>query len=126
MGCDYYIYLYLEIEYISGILKYQYETIRGFYSELDCGIFDSDDEECDHYYHSEEYKKLYADMVKLTLTSRKPLLLYENGVFKSTHFETKYLPMIEKMIQTKEIPDIHDFKEIIKITKIEERYDPDI
>jgi hypothetical protein len=124
MGCDYYIHLYVEIQYISGVSKYQYATIRGFYSELDCGIYDSDDEECDYYYHSNEYKKLYEDMVKLSLTPRKSIVIYENGSFKSPHFENKFKMMIENILSKKDIPNLNHFEEITKITKIEERYEP--
>lgn len=123
MGCDYFIYVYLEIEHTSGISKHELARIHGYYSELDCGIYDSDDEENEHYDNSNEYKQLYEDMVKLSLTPRKPIILYENSSFKSSHFEKKYTPIIQKIIQTKEIADLNHFEEIITIIKKEKRND---
>ena len=38
MGCDYYIYVYLEIHHTNGISYYPLPTIRGYYCDLECVI----------------------------------------------------------------------------------------
>ena len=53
-GCDFYIYVYLEIQHVNGVSYYQFPTIRGYYCELECGIYDSNDDEKDDYYNSEK------------------------------------------------------------------------
>lgn len=40
MGCDYYINVYLEIEHINGISYYELSLIRGYFSDLECGIYE--------------------------------------------------------------------------------------
>ena len=45
MGCDFYIYIYLEIEHTKGISYYELPTMRGYYCDLECGVCDSDDDE---------------------------------------------------------------------------------
>lgn len=133
MGCDFYIYVYLEIEHTNGISYYEFPTMRGYYCELDSGIYDSDDEEMDHYNKTEEYKEIYDKMQKMSLTPRKPVVLYKDGCFTKEHFRTKYLPFIELILSKKyknkdsryENTGLFDhFEQIIKITKKEDRYDP--
>ena len=52
MGCDFYIYVYLEIHHINGISYYELPTIRGYYCDLECGVCDIDDDENNYYYNS--------------------------------------------------------------------------
>lgn len=126
MGCDYYIYNYLEIQHINGISYYEFPTIRGYYCELDCGIYDN-------YYNSKEYINLYRNMIKLCLTPRKPVVIYNNNSFTSQKFENKYLPIIQDKINEKHIEKYTRYKDtgnftnidqIIKVVKKEERCDP--
>jgi hypothetical protein len=133
MGCDFYIYVYLEIEHTKGISYYQLPTIRGYYSDLECGICDSDEDENDYYYNSIEYKTLYKNMKKLCLTPRKSVVIYNNNAFITPKFENKYLPIITDKINKKYVEkyplykDTGTFKSIehvIKITKKEERHEP--
>lgn len=133
MGCDYYIYIYLEIEHSKGISYYRLPTIRGYYCDLDCGICDSDDDESDYYYRSTEFQTLYENMKKMCLTPRKPLVIYDNQSFRTPKLEQKYLPIIQDKLNKKyvEKPAIYkdtgtftDISQIIKITRKEKRYDP--
>jgi hypothetical protein len=71
MGCDFYIYCYLEIQHNKGISYYQLPTIGGYYCDLECGVCDSDDDENDYYYNSTEYKTLYDNMKKNVLNSKE-------------------------------------------------------
>lgn len=132
MGCDYYIYVYLEIHHTNGISYYHLPTIRGYYCELDCGLVDSDDDEKDHYCNSTEYKTLYENMTKLSLTPRKPVVIYNNNSFITPHFETKYLPIIQDKINKKYVEKRNRHKDtgaftsieqVITVIKKEERYD---
>uniref|UniRef100_A0A6C0E1W2 Uncharacterized protein n=1 Tax=viral metagenome TaxID=1070528 RepID=A0A6C0E1W2_9ZZZZ len=131
MGCDFYIYVYLEIQHVNGISYYELPTIRGYYCDLECGVCDSDDDENDYYYNSTEYKTLYENMKKICLTSRKPLVIYTNNSFMSPKLEMKYSPIIqnkinkkyvEKYTRYKETGTFKSMEEIIHIVKKEERY----
>lgn len=133
MGADFYVYVYLEIEHTRGISYYEFPTIRGYYCDLEYHIYDSDDDDNDIYYNSNEYKSLYDSMVKLCLTPRKPIVIYENEAFISKKLETKYLTLIQDKINKKYInkhPRYSDtgrftsIEQISKIIKKEERYDP--
>jgi hypothetical protein len=131
MGCDFYIYVYLEIQHINGISYYEFPTIRGYYCDLECGVYDSDDDEIDNYYNSIEYKDLYENMKKICLTPRKPVVIYDNNSFISSKFETKYLPIIQNKINKTNVekyPRYYDdtgvftnIQQIIKVVKKERR-----
>ncbi len=132
MGCDFYVYVYLEIEHSNGISYYEFPTMRGYYSNIDCVICDSDDDEND-YYNSTEYKALYENMKKFCLMPRKPVIIYDNKQFISDKFKIKYLPIIQDKIHKKYVNKYSHYEDtgiftnmeqIIKITKKEERYDP--
>jgi len=135
MGCDFYIHVYLEIHHINGISYYEIPIIRGYYCELECGVYDSDDDENDHYYNSIEYKTLYKNMKKICLTPRKPVVIYNNNSFISPKLEMKYLPFIQNKITKQYVEEYIKYRykdtgkftsidEVIKIIKKEERYAP--
>uniref|UniRef100_A0A6C0EPA7 Uncharacterized protein n=1 Tax=viral metagenome TaxID=1070528 RepID=A0A6C0EPA7_9ZZZZ len=130
MGCDYYVLVYLEIEHTKGISYCELPIIRGYYGEMDYGVYDSDDEEKDRYYNSREYEKLYRRMVKLCLTPRNHMIIYLNGLFIKEKFKNKYLPIIQDKITGKtekiwlnyvDTGELTDIRQIIKITKKEIR-----
>jgi hypothetical protein len=109
--------------------------MRGYYCELDCGIYDSDDDENDRYYNSTEHATLYENMKKLCLTPRKPVVIYNNNSFITPKFETKYLPIIQNKINKKYVEKypLHkdtgaftSIDDVITVTKKEERYEPGI
>ena len=132
MGCDFYIYNYLEIHHIHGISYYQLPIILGYYCDLECGVCDSDDDENNYYYNSIEYKSLYENMKKTCLTPRKPVVIYNDNSFITPTLEMKYLPIIqnkinkkyvEKYTQYKDTGEFTKIEEIINVVKKEERYD---
>jgi hypothetical protein len=132
MGCDFYIYAYLEIQHINGISYYEFPTMCGYYCELDYGMRDSDDDEND-YYDSIEYQKLCDNMKKYYLTPRKPIVIYDNNSFASPKFEIKYSPVIKDKINNKysnKYPKHKDtgvftsLEQVIKVIKKEERREP--
>ena len=132
MGCDFYIYIYLEIQHNKGISYYEFPAIRGYYCDLECGICDSDDDENDYYYNSTEYNTLYENMKKLCLTPRKPVIIYSNNSFTEPKFEMKYFSIIQDKINKKYLEKYHRYKDnatftgieqVIKITKKEDRYE---
>jgi hypothetical protein len=132
MGCDYYINVYLEIEHINGISYCELPLIRGYFCDLECGIYDSDDEEKDIYYNSEEYNELYTNMIKLCLRPRKPIIIYNNNSFVEERFKNKYLPIIQNKLDRININEYFRFtdtgnftniNEIIMINKKELRYE---
>lgn len=129
MGCDYYIQCYLEIEHQNGISYYELPIIRGYFSDLECGFNDSDDDE--KYYNTKEFQQLYDDMKKLCLTSRKPVIIYSDNNFTSGRMKEKYLPLIENKINGNynneyclymDTGPLTNINQIIKVTKKEIRY----
>jgi hypothetical protein len=138
MVCDYYVRTYLEIEHIHGISYYELQHICCYFSNLDCGFYDSDDDFNDRYYKSKEYYKLYENMVQLCLTPRKDVVIYLNQPydkctkkFITKRMEEKYLPIIydkingiymDKNCIYQDTGKITNITEIIKITKKEIRH----
>lgn len=132
MGCDFYVYVYLEIEHKNGKSYYEFPSIRGYYCDLECWRYDSDDDNNANY-NSPEYKLLYNNMKKLCLTTRAPVVIYSDNSFTSQTFELKYLPMIQNIINKTYVNKylryldtgvFTDIEQIIKITKKEDRHDP--
>ena len=132
MGCDYYIDIYLEIEHVNGISYYQLHNRRGWYSNLEVGFYDSDDNSKDKYFNTKKYKKLYLDMVQMCRTCRKPVVLYKNEKFIKKKFQTKYLPLLLDKLNGIYInercthPDVGIFtniNEIKTVTRKEIRYE---
>jgi hypothetical protein len=87
MGCDFYVYVYLEIEHKNGKSYYEFPSIRGYYCDLECWGYDSDDDTDDSNYDSQKYKLLYDNMKKLCLTPRAPVVVYDDHSFTSPKFE---------------------------------------
>ena len=127
MGCDYYIYVYLEIEHTHGTSYYEFPVVRGYYPNLDYITYDSDDEE-----DSDEFQKLYEDTIRLCLTPRKSVVIYDNNSFITPKFETKYLHAIQSKMDGRYVQEhpqhvdtgtFSEMNEILKITKKEIRYE---
>jgi hypothetical protein len=97
MGCDFYVYIYLEIEHSGGTAYYEMPVKRGYFSELNGGYYDSDDDEEPPL--KEEYQRLYHEIIKLDLTPHPPMVIYEKDAFLSHHFEDKYGPLLEKQFK---------------------------
>lgn len=132
MGRDYLIHVYLEIQHTNGIAYYELPTIGGYYTGFDCGVYDSDEEEEDYYYNTQQCKELYQKYIDMCLTPRKPLVLYKNGEFLSDHLKQKYLPMIQNKLKRvymeeycvcEDIGELKDICDIFQITKKEIRYE---
>jgi len=131
MGCDYYIQCYLEIEHQNGISYYDLPIIRGYFSDLECGFNDSDDDEDDKYYNTKEFQQLYDSMIKLCLTSRKSVIIYSDNNFISNRMKQKYLHLLKNKINGnynneyylyKDTGLLTNINQIIKVTKKEIRY----
>ena len=121
MGCDFYIYSYLEIQHNNGISYYELPIIRGYYCDLECGICDSDsDDDENDYYNSTEYNTLYENMKKLFLTPRKPVVIYSNNSFMKPKIEMKYLSIIQDKINNKYVEKYHRFKDTGNFTTIDQ------
>jgi len=132
MGRDYLIHVYLEIQHINGTAYYELPTIGGYYESFDCGIYDSDEEEEDRYYNTEQYRELRQKYYDMCLTPRKPLVLYENGEYVKKQFKKKYLPMIKNKLKgvymeefclCEDVGELKNIRDILQITKKEIRYE---
>ena len=141
MGCDFYIYIYLEIEHLNGTVYVELPVKRGYFSVLDGGYHDSDDGDDEEMPHQTDYYRLYTEIKRLELTPRPPLVIYEKDAFVSLQLEQKYRPIVEKYIESnqaeadgegeeeyKRHEDIgippESFFEILKITRKEDRQEP--
>ena len=153
MKCDFYIYSYLEIEHNKGISYYPLFTQLGYYDKLIHSdyrylineIFDSDyerDFDSNNNFNSmkyedsllsEAYEKLSemhektCDIIKkITISPKKPIIIYDNNLFVTQKLETKYFPIIQKKLNNIYIHEFFlyedtgiftDMSEVIKITK---------
>ena len=133
MGRDYLIHIYLEIQHSNGIAFYELPTIGGYYSNIECGFYDSDYDEDNQYYRIPQYRELKKKYYEFCLTPKKPLVIFENGEFINDKLKQKYLPMVinnlnhvylEKFCINKEdIGELKDINDILIITKKEVRYE---
>jgi hypothetical protein len=114
--CDYFIQVYLEIEKNDQTTTiYKLPIIRANYCNLSsCGICDSDEEEPDKYYNSNQYKELVEKMKKMCLTPRPPIVIYSHDFYVSPEFRKKYDTIIRKIYKSRE--------GIVRIVKKESRH----
>jgi chromosomal replication initiation ATPase DnaA len=116
MGCDYYICKDLEINFKYG----DYTMIN---LERDSGYFHFSLDEDDP-----DYDTKYQEYIEETLKPRmKPITIYEDNAFESKKLEDKYKSLIEEELETynKNRSIKKEWKDIIKIVKIETRYERD-
>lgn len=131
MGCDYYIYKYLEIEHTRGISYYTLEQHqRGWYDEIHAGCDDSDDE--DETKHK-ACENLWNAVIQYHLTPKAPIPIMENGCFVTDTLREKYEPILRDKILKRYIGNavlyedtgvLTQLSEIIRVTKKEIRYTP--
>lgn len=112
MGCDYYIEKSLKIYYFSkniySIITLERDTGYYYYPSMD-----EDDE---------NYEKILAETIEDQLKpSMKPIIIYEDGIFKNNKLESKYKSMIEEQLKR----DKKESKDIKKIMKVESRWERD-
>jgi hypothetical protein len=116
MGCDYYICKYLEITFKNGnFTTIELERDSGYYH------FSLDEDDPD-------YDTKYKEYVEETLEpSIKPITIYEHDEFKTKKLENKYKEIIEEELETynKNRQIKKEWKDIIKIEKLERRYERD-
>jgi hypothetical protein len=147
MEPDYFIHQYLQIEHTRGVSYIELKCIEKKYcqfilntiEEYDNNDYDSDfdnENNKDDSYSTVKFKiqRLQNKMKYLFLIPRPPILIYQNKQFVNKHFMEKYKKIIENKINEKEPPHIfieyrdtgklEFFDSIIRITKVECRYDP--
>jgi hypothetical protein len=131
MGGDYYICIYLQIDHTHGTSYYELPTICGYYSALELGVYDSDDEFRDRYYKSTKYWQLYQRMIDICLTPRKEVVVYKDGAFLSANLQRKYTPVlmdkirgnyVEKYSVGSDTGPFSDMSEVIQVTRNEIRF----
>ena len=97
MGCDFYIYIYLEIEHLHGTAYFELPVRRGYFSQMDGGYYDDDFEDEEN--ENTLYNSLYSAWIDLELTPYPPKIIYEKDAFVSAHFEEKYKTLLETYFQ---------------------------
>jgi len=117
MSPDFYIRKRLKIEYIGGYVYCELKQERGYFSEVNVGCIDSDDEE--DIYIKKLNEKLYIDMLRLCLTPRKSVIIYIKNNFINKKLEEKYLPIIQNKLNKNNI----DISQVIQVSKFETRYE---
>lgn len=110
MGCDFYISKVLYIYYNdNNYLNIEIDLDRGYYN------FNYDEDE-------EDYEKKVNGYIIDRLTPKmKPIIIYNNNKFNNASLEIKYKSIIEKEINKYD----KKWSDIIKIVKVEERYERD-
>ncbi len=136
MGCDYYIYTYLEIIHTLGVCYFQLKTKRGYYTDFFENPDDSDDdfseEESERKIKLEKIRKEYVETI---LTPTKPKTIYQNKAWTVKEYESKYKTYVDTWIDGNESPHksgnhfedwgekLTDFSNILIIKKVEYRID---
>ena len=96
MGCDYYVYTYLEIKHKTGIAYIELEKTKGWFCDCIEPNKDSDDEE-------ENYKNKCNDYYEIFLKpSINPILIYDGKRFVKQHYNLKYSELIQQKIDYSE------------------------
>ena len=144
MEPDYFIYQYLQIQHTNGVSYIQLKCIEKNYCKCISNVNNDFDKDYDSDYDTvsnetnniikHKIQHLHNKIKFLLLRPRLPIIIYENNHFISQHFKNKYEKLITKKINEKEQPFIfieyrdtgklEFFDSIIRITKIECRYDP--
>ena len=110
MGCDYYICKYLYIYYLNeeipSLIELSKERGYFYYPNID-----SDDENYDKINNKYIIEQLKPSM--------KPVTIYENNIFTSENFESKYKSLIQEELNN----DIKKWENIKIVTKEETRYE---
>ena len=136
MGCDYFIYTYLEITHTLGVCYFQLKTKRGHYTEFHENPADSDEdfsgEESERKADLQKIKENYIDAI---LKPTPPKTLYFNKSWTAKEYEPKYKTYIDTYIEGNESPygsgnhfkdwgeKLTDFANILIIKKVEYRID---
>jgi hypothetical protein len=108
MGCDYYIVKSLHIYYNDNdYFEIELDRERGYYHDM----YDED---------QEDYDEKINEYIKHILTPKvKPIIIYNNNCFSKSLLEMKYKSLVETEINKYN----KKWNEIIKIIKIESRYE---
>lgn len=90
MGCDFFIYLYLEIKHSEGVCYIELNKRDDWFCDCLEPIMDSDDEE-------ENYKKNCDTYIKQFLNpSFEPIMIYDGTRFLKQIYIDKYLDLIQQ------------------------------
>jgi len=120
MGCDYYVYTYLEIKHREGLSYIELDRMRSWYCDCLEPNVDSDDEE-------ENYEKYCFQYVESFLKPAfEPIMIYDGSKFLKQRYIEKYLNLIhEKTLGTSDYwrdeGKLLDVNHINQIRKIEIR-----
>jgi hypothetical protein len=119
MGCDYIVYIYLEIKHKEGIAYIELDNKKGWFCDCIEPDRDSDDEE-------ENNERRYQEYIKIFLKpSFKPIMIYDNNRFLKQSFEDKYLHLIQQKAESerywRDIGTLLNLSDIQQIQKIEIR-----
>ncbi len=105
MGCDYYVKKFLEITHTKGKCYFQLNFVRCYFSDFAKDCTDTDDdfsEEEDN--RKNELNLIRKSYVNLMLKPRKPRVLYSDGKWSSSVYETKYKTYVDTFIEGNESP----------------------
>ena len=118
MGCDYVISKMLYVHYCNSGEKMDGEMDTKFFViELSrIGAYFVDD--FFDIYDPDYEAKLRENEAKQLTPNMQPIVLYEDGRFKTALYESKYKQMIETEMSVYDT----QWSDIIKVVKMEERY----
>lgn len=117
MVCDYYVECILEAEYTNGrISQYEFTFHRKWYPDFEVRSCYEEDDEDQYKEYYELFHKIQEDIKRLCLIPRKPVIIYENGKFTKSKYETEILEFMKNKM------GISDMTNIVKMTRKEIRY----
>lgn len=92
MGCDFYVYTFLEITHKEGIAYIELSKKRGWYCDCLEPDMDTDDEEDNYRKKCDEYFEIFLK------PSFNPIIIYDGERFLKHKYVTKYLQLIHQKV----------------------------
>jgi len=124
MGCDYYVYTYLEIKHKTGKVYIELDKKKGWFCDCIEPDKDSDNEYEDE---DENFSNRIRQYFEIFLKPGfDPILIYDGEKFLKEQFIMKYFSRIQEKLENpvpywRDVGKINKMQDIQKIIKIEVR-----
>jgi len=93
MGCDFYVYTYLEIKHTGGLSYIELYKQKGYFCDCIEPMMDSDDDDVEAFdIKCQKYRELFLQPIL------RPILIYENKEFVKESYKNKYHDIIQNSL----------------------------
>jgi hypothetical protein len=120
MGCDFYVYTYLEIKHTHGLAYIELDKQKGYFCDCIEPMMDSDDDDVEAF--NEKCKK-YCELFLQPIL--RPILIYDNKQFMKQSYKEKYQDVIVNHVYAanywRDTAPLRNIEDIISIHKKEIR-----